>query len=103
MKDDHKRKRGRPKEGSGKDHRLCFRVSSDFYNEFKKLCELEGKSQTDYIVESVRINGNITRFKVKEEEETNHKATVRSETHSEDDFPEDYYMDEDYDNDDFYD
>ena len=63
MGDVIKRKRGRPVHGDGKNRKITVRVTDDFYNELKKLCAIEGESQTDYIIKSVTGRGNLTKFK----------------------------------------
>lgn len=47
-----KRKRGRPAKGQRKTRRIDIRVSEEFYNEFLKLCELDGETQTEYVIKA---------------------------------------------------
>lgn len=56
-----KRGRGRPKKEEARRKQLHFRVTENFYNELKELSEMEGESCVDYIIESVRIRGALTR------------------------------------------
>lgn len=58
-----KKKRGRPSENGAKRKRINIRVTEDQYDSIKELCELEGESLTDYIMESVRIRSNLTKSK----------------------------------------
>lgn len=62
-----KRKRGRPVNGQKKTRRIDIRVSEEFYNEFLKLCELDGETQTEYVIKSINAMGNLTRYKASEE------------------------------------
>lgn len=64
-----KRKRGRPKKGSTKNRDIHIRVTDSFYNELKELCDMDGKSMVDYITESIRNQGNLTRYRHANSEE----------------------------------
>jgi len=61
-----KRKRGRPIKGQRKTRQLNVRVPEEFYDEFVKLCAIDGETQADYIMKSVRTMGNLTRFRTTE-------------------------------------
>lgn len=60
MLEETKRKRGRPVKGQRKTKQLNVRVPEEFYDEFVKLCAIEGETQADYIIKSVRAMGNLT-------------------------------------------
>ena len=69
MVDEPKRKRGRPLKDGAKRKQMCLRISEDFYNELKELSGLEGESYVDYIIESVRLRGALTRITHSSEED----------------------------------
>lgn len=61
MLEEIKRKRGRPIKGQRKTRQLNVRVPEEFYDEFVKLCAIDGETQADYIMKSVRTMGNLTK------------------------------------------
>lgn len=63
-------KRGRPKKEDGRKKRLSIRVDDDFYDEVKELSKMDGNTVTDYIIKSVRMQGNLTRLQHEATEET---------------------------------
>ena len=69
MVDEPKRKRGRPLKDGAKRKRMEMRVTEDFYKELKELSGLEGESCVDYIIESVRLRGALTRINHSSEED----------------------------------
>ena len=60
MLEEIKRKRGRPVKGKRKTRQLNVRVPEEFYDEFVKLCAIDGETQADYIMKSVRTMRNLT-------------------------------------------
>lgn len=60
MLEEIKRKRGRPVKGQRKTRQLNVRVPEEFYDEFVKLCAIDGETQADYIMKSVIAMGNLT-------------------------------------------
>ena len=67
--DEERRKRGRPKNANAKRKRINLLVSDEFFDELNALSEMEGMSRTDYIIESVRTRGALTRITHEEQED----------------------------------
>lgn len=85
---EEKRKRGRPKKSTTKRNRINLLVTDEFHKELKELSELEGVTMTDYIIDSVRLRGNLT----KATKGDNSQNTAELEL-----YPDEDYMDYEYD------
>lgn len=84
-----KKKRGRPRENGSKNKKIQFRVTKEQYDSFKKLCDLEGESLTDYILESIRIRGNLTKSRHAVDEIEDVYGEIFTDKCYEDDYLED--------------